>query len=124
MPRSTWGWLGVLVGPTAWAAQLMTSWGFGEVIACSPAARRGGVILGLELNAFVAIVNAVLLAVTVVAGVGSFVELRRVRARADPTPGERATWLATAGVMTSVLFAVLIAVSFIPIGLISGCETT
>jgi hypothetical protein len=121
--RSTWGWLGLLVGPTAWAAQLMANWAFGEVIACSPAARPVGVVLGVEVNAFNAIVNVVLLALTVVSGVGAFVELRRIRSRPDDTPAERATWLATAGVMTSALFTLLIAVSFIPLGLIRGCET-
>jgi hypothetical protein len=121
--RSTWGWLGLLVGPIAWAAQLMTNWAFGEVIACSPAARPAGVVLGIEVNAFNAIVNVPLLALTVASGVGAFVELRRVRRRRDETPAERATWLATAGVMTSALFTLLIAVSLIPLGLIRACET-
>jgi hypothetical protein len=120
--RSTWGWLGLLVGPTAWAIQLMANWAFGEVIACAPAARPPGAIVGIDVNAFNAIVNAVLLALTVSSGVGSFVELRRIRSRSDTTPAERATWLATAGVMTSALFTLLIAVSFIPLGLIRGCD--
>ena len=121
--RSTWGWLGLLVGPTAWAVQLMANWAFGEVIACSPAARPPGIVLGFDVNAFNAIVNAVLLALTALSGVGAFLELRRIRSRRDETPAQRATWLATAGVMTSALFTLLIAVSFIPLGLIPGCET-
>ena len=120
--RSTWGWLGLLVGPTAWAVQLTANWAFGEVIACSPAARPAGDILGIEVNAFNAIVNVVLLAVTVISGVGALVELRRIRSRPDETPAQRATWLATAGVMTAARFTLLIAVSFIPLGLIQGCE--
>jgi hypothetical protein len=120
--RSTWGWLGLLVGPTAWAAQLTANWAFGEVIACSPAARPAGAVLGIEVNAFNAIVNVVLLALTVLSGVGAYVELRRVRSRQDDTPAQRATWLATAGIMTAALFTLLIAVSFIPLGLIQGCE--
>ena len=120
--RSTWGWLGLLVGPTAWAVQLTANWAFGEVIACSPAARPAGAVLGVEVNAFNAIVNVVLLALTVATGVGAFIELRRIRSRPDETPAQRATWLATAGVMTAALFTLLIAVSFIPLGLIQGCE--
>ena len=120
--RSTWGWLGLLVGPTAWAVQLMANWAFGEVIACSPAARPAGAVLGIEVNAFNAIVNVVLLALTVLSGVGAYVELRRIRSRPDETPAQRATWLATAGIMTAALFTLLIAVSFIPLGLIQGCE--
>lgn len=122
LPRSTFGWLGLLTGPTAWAIQVLTSWGFAEVVACAPANRPTGVILGLDLNAFVGIINAALLGLTALAGVGSYVELRRVRSRSDATPGERATWLATAGVMTSVLFVVVIAVSFVPAGLIGRCQ--
>ena len=120
--RSTWGWIGLLVGPTAWAVQLMANWAFGEVIACSPAARPAGAVLGIEVNVFNAIVNVVLLTLTVLSGVGAYVELRRVRSRPDETPAQRATWLATAGVMTAALFTLLIAVSFIPLGLIQGCE--
>ena len=120
--RSTWGWLGLLVGPTAWAVQLTANWAFGEVIACSPAARPAGAVLGVEVNAFNAIVNVVLLALTVATGVGAFIELRRIRSRRDETPAQRATWLASAGVMTAALFTLLIAVSFIPLALIQGCE--
>ena len=120
--RSTWGWLGLLVGPTAWAVQLTANWAFGEVIACSPAARPAGAVLGIEVNAFNAIVNVVLLGLTVLSGVGAYVELRRIRSRPDETPAQRATWLATAGIMTAALFTLLIAVSFIPLGLIQGCE--
>ena len=120
--RSTWGWLGLLVGPTAWAVQLTANWAFGEVIACSPAARPAGAVLGIEVNVFNAIVNVVLLALTVISGIGALVELRRIRSRPDETPAQRATWLATAGIMTAALFTLLIAVSFIPLGLIQGCE--
>jgi hypothetical protein len=102
--------------------QLTANWAFGEVIACSPAARPPGAVLGIEVNAFNAIVNVVLLALTVLSGVGAYVELRRIRSRPDETPAQRATWLATAGVMTAALFTLLIAVSFIPLGLIQGCE--
>ena len=122
VPRSTLGWLGLLTGPTAWMTQLFTSWGFAELIACAPATVPTGMILGMEMNSFIAIVNALLLALTVLSGLASYVELRRIRARSDPTPGDRATWLATAGIMTSSLFSVLIAVSFVPAELIRRCE--
>jgi hypothetical protein len=102
--------------------QLTANWAFGEVIACSPAARPAGAVLGIEVNEFNAIVNVGLLALTVATGVGAFIELRRIRSIPDATPGQRATWLATAGVMTAALFTLLIAVSFIPLGLIQGCE--
>jgi hypothetical protein len=119
---SALGWLGVLTGPIAWVIQLLTSWAFAEVVACAPATQSMGDVLGIGVNAFVAIVNAVLLGLTALSGVGSYIELRRIRAGGDPTPGDRATWLATAGVMTSILFTMLIAVSFVPAELIAGCQ--
>jgi hypothetical protein len=120
--RSRLAWAGVLTGPIAWIVQLVGNWTLGEVIACAPANRPTGEILGWSVNAVVGVADVVLLGVTVLAGIGSFVELRRIRARSDPTPGARATWLATAGVMTSVLFSILILTSFVPIGLIGGCR--
>lgn len=114
-------WFGVLTGPIAWIVQLFGSWILGEVIGCARGNRPLGEILGLRVNAFAGIVNAVLLGLTVLAGVLSYLELRSIRGRDDPSPERRATWLATAGVMTSALFAVLIATSFLPIALIEGC---
>lgn len=121
-PRSTWGWIGLLTGPIAWFAQLYGSWALGEVLACAPASRPGGEIYGLDMNLVAGLMNGALLAITIAAGVGSFLELRSVRRRGDPSPGDRAVWLARAGVMTSILFAAVIAVSFVPIGLIGSCE--
>jgi hypothetical protein len=115
-------WVGVLAGPVAWLIQLVGNWAMGEVVACAPAARPLGSILGLHVNAAAAIVNSVLLAVTVASGI---VSLRRFREHdhASRSPeGEPRAWLELAGVMTSVLFAVLIATSFVPIALIGGCR--
>ena len=122
VPMSPLGWLGVLTGPIAWMIQLLTSWAFAEVVACAPATQATGDVLGIGVNAFLATINVVLLGLTVLSGVGSYIELRRIGAGSDPTPGGRATWLATAGVMTSILFTVLIAVSFVPAELIAGCR--
>jgi hypothetical protein len=119
--RTTFGWVGLLTGPTAWAIQLYLNWALGEVIACAPANRSSGEILGLQVNVVAAVLNAVLLCLTSLAGILAFVQLRGIRSRIDRTTGDRATWLATAGVMTSALFAVVIATSYVPISLIRGC---
>ena len=114
-------WAGVLVGPAAWAAQLYGNWALAEMLACSPGVERPGEILGLPVTTFAAIVNLVLLSATVLAGAASFARLRSVRRREDATPGHRATWLPIAGVMTSILFAILIAMSFVVVVLVRGC---
>jgi hypothetical protein len=114
-------WLGVFVPPGAWAAQLTGSWALGEVIACAPANRMLGTLFGVHVNTVAGVLNAALLAISVLAGVGSFVEWRGHRSQGDTTPGQRATWLALAGVMSSILFSILIAVSFFTVGLIGRC---
>jgi hypothetical protein len=121
-PGSARAWFGVLTGPAAWAVQLIGSWVFGEVIACSPGNRTFGSILGLHVNAFAAVVNGTLLALTVLSGLAAYAELRARRDGTDETPGQRATELARAGVITSILFVVLIAASFVPIVLVGGCR--
>lgn len=121
-PGSARAWIGVLTGPAAWAVQLIGSWVFGEVIACSPGNSSLGSILGLHVNTFAAAVNGTLLVLTVLSGLAAYAELRSRRDEPDATPGRRATELARAGVITSILFAVLIAVSFVPIALVGGCR--
>jgi hypothetical protein len=79
-----------------------------------------GSILGVHVNVFTGIVSGVLLALTVVAGVLSFAEHRRLRAQGG-SPADPWIWLAVAGMMSSGLFSILIATSFVPIALIGGC---
>jgi hypothetical protein len=124
-PGELLSWAGVIVGPAAWALQLYGNWAMGEILACSPAsaanAAYAGKILGVSVGAAAAIVNAVLLSATIAAGVLAFLRLRAVRAGGDPSPGHRATWLSIAGVMTSVLFSILIAMSYVVVVLVRGC---
>ena len=89
-------WLGVFVPPAAWATQLVGGWALGEVLACAPANRTTGALFGVHMNAIAAVMSAALLAISVLAGIGSFLEWRARRAEPDPTPGQRATWLALA----------------------------
>jgi hypothetical protein len=114
-------WLGLFVPPAAWAVQLMGSWALGEVVACAPANRTMGTLFGVHLNAVAAVMNAALLAISVLAGIGSLAEWRARRAEHDPTPEQRATWLALAGVISSILFSLGIVMSFRPTGLIDRC---
>jgi hypothetical protein len=120
--RARLAWAGVLVGPTAWMVQLFGNWILGEVIACGPANQATGQILGRSLDMVVVAFDVVLLALTALSGVGSLLELRRIRWGSDPTPAAWVSWVAGAGVMTSVLFSILILTSFIPLGLIRRCS--
>ena len=118
--RSPFGWTAVLTGPLAWATQLFANWMTGEVLACGQASRPRAEVYGLSVNAVATLITAALLLATVLAGVGAYLELRRVRA-SDVTTAGRATWVARAGVMSCAFFTVVIATSFVPVGLIEGC---
>jgi hypothetical protein len=120
--RSRLGWLGVLTGPVAWAVQLYGDWLLGEVVGCAPATRARGTVLGLQVGQATGLLSAVVLAITVASGVLSFLELRTVRREGDDTIGSRAAWVATAGVMTSVLFSIVIATSFLAVAFGEGCR--
>jgi hypothetical protein len=114
-------WSGIFVGPIAWAAQLYGSWVIGEVIACAPASRPAGQILGLGVATFTALLDGLLLCITIASGLVSWRELMRLRRSGDGTNGGRATWLASAGVMASGLFTIAIAASFLPLTMAGRC---
>lgn len=104
-------WFGVLAGPIAWAVQLVANFGFPEAIACAPASRTPGQIVGLGVETVIQIVNALATSVTLVALLVSYRAFRRLRA-ADDTPAHRARWMATAGMFNSGLFLILAATKF------------
>ena len=112
-------WVGVLVGPVAFMVQLVGDWVMGEVVACAPATRDQGTILGISVNAMAAIVDAALLGATIAAGILSWRQLHAMR---HSERSDASVWLARAGVLTSILFGLLIATSFVPITLIEGCR--
>ncbi len=116
------GWFGVLTGPIAWAVQLYGDWLLGEVIGCAPATGTTGTVLGLSVHAATGLLSGILLTITVISGVLSYVELRAVRRRGDDTTESRATWVATAGVLTSALFSIVIATSFLPVAIGGSCR--
>lgn len=117
-PGSVRLWAGVTVGPLAWVAQLVLDWGLSEVIACAPATEPPPTILGVSLPTALLIVTLVLFTATVVSGLGAWAHLRTSE-RAGISGVER--FLAVAGIMTSVLFAIVIAAGFLPIYLTEGC---
>lgn len=113
-------WIAVLTGPLAWATQLAVAYGLEDAIACAPAASVPGTLLGLSLRTAILALNAVLLAVTVVAGAIAWRCLVRLREQ-DATTAGRARWMALAGVINSVLFGLIIAVGFIPALVLDAC---
>lgn len=115
--RSFRSWAGVIVGPLAWVLQLVLDWGLSEVVACAPATRPPPSILGLPLQTTLLVITLVLLAATILSGLGAWRRLRRL----DPSEHRLEHFVAVAGVMTAVLFTIVISAGILPIHLTQGC---
>ena len=115
-------WAGVLTGPIAWAVQLVVGYGL-EEIACAPAAQERGEIAGVGVEVIIVALGLVLLAATAASGLGALRCLRTAHAD-DETPGARASWMAIAGVMTSILFVIVIGAGTAPPLLLDVCAPT
>jgi hypothetical protein len=111
-------WFGTLAGPAAWIAQVLVS---AEVVelTCSPGA-GGPRVFGIGLEAIASAVTIVCLAVTAAAGVVSFRCWRRTR-REDHSTGQRARWMALAGMLTSSLSGIVIVQGLAPTLILAGC---
>jgi hypothetical protein len=116
-------WFGLLGGPIAWSVQLVLNYALEEGIACTPASRTPGAILGLSTSFWIVVVSAVLAAITLAALTTSIAAFRRLR-RDDSTPGRRAEWMAFAGIVNSVVFLLPILLAFIPALVLETCHVS
>lgn len=116
-------WMGILVGPIAWAVQLGVDWYLAEVVACSPGSAVFGTVGGASLHLVIGILNGVLLLATIASGWVARRCLGSIRRGGDETPGRRAEWMALSGILISITFAVVIAASYVVVPLTtSGCS--
>lgn len=105
-------WMGILVGPLAWAVQLGVDWFLAEVVACAPSSGAVGTVGGVPLLVVTGLINVSLLAVTVASGWLARGCLASIRRRGDDSSGHRAEWMARSGILISVAFGVVITASF------------
>jgi hypothetical protein len=110
-------WFGVLAPAGAWSTQFLVDYNLSHPLSCSPAAIR---LVNDHLKLILTAVNALTAVVAVASGVVAYACWRRVRA-SDPAPGGRAHWLAIAGMMSSVLFLILILTGFLPLAFLAPC---
>jgi hypothetical protein len=111
-------WFGVFAGPAAWSGQFLLSYNVTDTGACAPAGFQ--FLASGGFRPVIAVVSALAAAVTAVAFVVSYRCWKRLRGQ-DPTPGERASWLAVVGMMSNGLFFVMIVGSFLPLAFFSQC---
>ena len=120
--RGSWLlWIGVLTGPAAWSLQVLINYNLEEIV-CGPAAQGSRDIWGIGVETWILAVDAVLAASTLVAALVSLHCLRSTRA--DASTGGRAHWMALVGVMSSVLFLIVIVSGFAPPFFLEVCEAT
>jgi hypothetical protein len=108
-------WFAVLAGPLLWVSQLWVNYQWEEVLACSPATTHPSLVLGIEVRTWILLVNTVTAALTLVALAVALRCYRRTR-------GEAAHWMATAGVINSILFLFLIVVGYAPAIMLRPCQ--
>jgi hypothetical protein len=126
--RSVALWFGVLAGPVLWVTQLYVNYQWEEVLACSPAVRSPGAVLGLSVRTVILLVNAVATAGTVSALAVALRCYRRTGAvesggvRTTEFRRSVAHWMALAGIINSVLFLFLIVVGFAPPLMLESCQ--
>ena len=127
--RSKALWFGVLAGPVLWGVQFYLNYQWEEVLACSPAARDRGVVLGLGVRTWVVLVNTVVCAVILAA---LAVSLRCYRRTAVVEAGGVRTsehyrdvvhWMAFAGIANSILFLLLVVGGYAPAIVLKTCQT-
>jgi hypothetical protein len=115
---STALWFGVLGGPAAWSLQVILGYG-AEEIACSPGSQSEE-LAGMGIEPFLVVVSLALTMLTLAALLVS-IRCLRIHRSGDPTTGDRAKWMAVAGVMVSVLFLIVLVSGFAPVWFLSTC---
>jgi len=121
-------WFGVLAGPILWFIQLYVNYQWEEVLGCSPSSTHPGEVLGLDVRAWVFIVNVVVTAGALAALAVSVRCWRRTSV--VPVGGiltgehrrDTAHWMALAGVANSLLFLLLIVTGFGPAVILKPCQ--
>lgn len=108
-------WIVVLGPAAAWSVQFLASYNIAETAGCLPGSfdylRTGGA------KPLIAGITTVALLVCVGTGLLSIRYWRQLRHH-DPTTGGRAHWLSVVGMITALLFFLLIAGSYAPLAIL------
>ncbi|MDQ3941056.1 MAG: hypothetical protein M3238_06890 [Actinomycetota bacterium] len=112
-------WFGLLGPVIAWGLRLVVSYGIEEIV-CSRGSQTFDVF-GLPVRPTILFECAVLLAVSVGAGIVAAAAWKRAR-RAGAS--DRVAWMALSGIFSSVLFSLLIVLESIPVAILPLCEPT
>ena len=98
-------WFAVLGAPLAWAGQLAVNYTLEDVLACAPATRPPGVLLGMDVRSWLIISSTGFAVVALCSLLVAVLSWRRLRER-DESTGRRALWMANAGIVNSAIFLI------------------
>jgi hypothetical protein len=117
-------WFGLLAAPIAWTIELIVNYSLEEWFACAPSTRDEGRVLGLSVDTVAVLITSVLAAVALAGLLVSLACRRGLQETDDGHIDQRARWMALAGIFNSVLYLVIILVSFGPPALLDACRTS
>lgn len=117
-------WFGVLAAPIAWTLQLLATYSLEEWFACAPSTRAEGEVLGMSVDGMALSITTVLAGIAVAGLLVSLGCRRALRRSGASDVDQRARWMALAGIFNSVLYLVIILVSYGPPVLLDVCETS
>jgi hypothetical protein len=118
-------WFAVLGSPIAWIGHLGLNYPLEEVFACSTSAEEEGEILGLGVDTVVVLANTAMLALALLSGLVAWRCRRKLRSvRTEDERGERARWMAFAGLVEAAFFTLVILLGYLPAVFLGTCETT
>jgi hypothetical protein len=124
-PARTWLlWLGLLVPLGAWMIQLFALYMLEDFISCTPGSRTPGFILGIGIRPIALGITLLLGLATIATGLSSLAIWRKMRSPSDNDHISAQGWMALAGIMNSVLFALIIFIKAAPPLILSVCQNS
>ncbi len=105
-------WFAVLGAPLAWAGQLAVNYTLEDVLACAPATRPSGVLLGTDVRRWL-IVSSIGFAVIALSSLLVAVRSWRRLRDGDASTGRRALWMAKAGIVNGLIFLIPITLGLV-----------
>lgn len=115
-------WFGVLGAPLAWAAQLAGNYVLEEWLSCAPGSATPGKLVGIAVERWVLAISTATTLVALAALLLALACHRRLRA-SDASTGNRARWMASAGIINSTIFLVPLALGFASPLLLDACRS-
>lgn len=124
-PARTWLlWLGLLVPLGAWMIQLFALYMLEDFLSCTPGSRTPGFILGIGIRPIALGITVILGLATIATGLSSLALWRKMKSPSDDEHVSAQGWMALAGIMNSVLFALIIFIKAAPPLILGVCQNS